>query len=313
MLQALNIASDMASDNSNTSSNLTLLKDMYRSMVLIHTVEQNLLKLFSDGLIRGTVHTCLGQEATAVGVMGAIDKSKDIVCSNHRGHGHYLAYCNDVEGLIAEILGKSAGVCKGVGGSQHLQRSNFYSNGILGGMAPIASGMAMAEKILNTGAVVVVFMGDGALAEGTVYEAFNMAALWKLPVLFAIEHNGYAQSTPCQLQHAGSIERRGESFGIAITDIDGNDVELVQQQASRIVSEMRAGNSPQIIFLRTYRLGPHSKGDDLRDPAEIAAQQKKAPIVMLASQLDASWCDQIEHEISQKVAAIIASVRSMES
>lgn len=279
-------------------------------MALIKATEEALLTLFSEGYLRGTVHTCLGQEATAVGVISALDKGRDIICSNHRGHGHFLAYCEDVRGLLAEIMGLPSGVCGGVGGSQHIHARNFYTNGVLGGMPPVATGMAFAEKLRGSKAVSVVFLGDGAMAEGTLYEAMNLAALWKLPVLFAVEHNGYAQTTPCSLQHAGDLASRAAAFGVPVAEIDGNDVLLVADTAERLVQEMRESSEARMLFMRTYRLGPHSKGDDLRDPAEIAHQRTQAPLVRAHKLLDAGWCESTEKRIGAKVAALVAELKT---
>ncbi|HMJ24673.1 MAG TPA: thiamine pyrophosphate-dependent enzyme, partial [Pyrinomonadaceae bacterium] len=165
------------------------LKMFFQQMLTVRIVEERLLRLFSEGLLHGTVHTCLGQEGCAVGVVSALNAERDVVFSNHRGHGHFLAYCDDVDGLIAELMGRRTGVCAGVGGSQHLHQKNFYSNGILGGIVPVATGMALAEKAKESDSIVIVFLGDGAFGEGVVYEAFNIAALWDLPILFVVELN----------------------------------------------------------------------------------------------------------------------------
>lgn len=272
----------------------------YLRMLAIRLCEEKLLALVEDGLVRGTVHTCLGQEGCAVGVVSALDRARDIVCSNHRGHGHYLTYSGDISGLLAEILGLQSGVCGGVGGSQHLHRDNFYTNGILGGMPPVAVGMAAAEARLGSGAVVCVFLGDGAMAEGSFYEALNMAALWKLPVLFAIEHNHYAQSTHWEKQHAGKLEARAQTFGVPVMVVDGNDVESVYAAASVSIDNLRSGQGPGLLFMNTYRLGPHSKGDDLRPLVERDIHWKKEPLVRLSKKLDTTWCeDQIKNVSAQ--------------
>ena len=158
----------------------------YALVAGIRRFEQSLLDLFGSGVLAGTTHTCVGQETIAVGVVSAIDRARDIVFSNHRGHGHFLAYCGEVERLYLEVMGKAGGVCGGRGGSQHLHYRNFYSNGIQGGIVPVATGMALAEKLQRTGAVALVFLGDGTLGEGVVYESLNIAALWQLPVVFVI-------------------------------------------------------------------------------------------------------------------------------
>lgn len=292
-----------------TGDETALLQKLYGQMVLIRTVEQTLLDLFSQGLLRGTVHTCLGQEAIAAGIVGVLDRDLDAVCSNHRGHGHFLAYCGDVRGLIAEIMGKSCGVCGGRGGSQHLHRDNFYSNGILGGMAPVAAGIAMAEKAKASGAVTVVFHGDGAMAEGVIYETLNIAALWRLPILFAIEHNQVAQSTPIELEIAGALECRAVPFGIPVSEVDGNDVLAVHAEAGRVIGAIRDGQGPRLMLLRTYRLGPHSKGDDDRDPDEIARHRARCPITRAAAMLDPAWCDTIARTVADSVAQVVDELK----
>ncbi|MEO9297553.1 thiamine pyrophosphate-dependent dehydrogenase E1 component subunit alpha [Devosia alba] len=287
------------------------LKSFYRQMKTIQVVEERLLALFAEGQINGTVHTCLGQEASAVGVLDAIDRSKDIVVSNHRGHGHFLAYCDDITGLVAEIMGRDGGVCGGKGGSQHLQSQNFYSNGVLGGMAPVSTGMAFAEKQKNTGAIVVLFIGDGAMAEGAVYEALNMAALWSLPIVFVIENNGIAQSTPIEFEHAGDMKTRGDSWGIPTTHIDGSDVAAVAAAAADVVSACRSQQMPQILHIGLFRAGPHSKGDDTRDDKVMMAGQSKLPIPLLTAQLPDDWVQAVDLEIFERVEKSVEISRAM--
>ncbi len=283
--------------------------DFYREMVLIRKVEQTLLDLFSKGLLNGTVHTCIGQEACAVGTIAAADKTRDIVFSNHRGHGHYIAYCGDVKGLIAEIMGLPSGVCGGIGGSQHLQRDNFYTNGIQGAGAPIVVGMALAEQRKKSGAVCIAFLGDGTLGEGAVYEAFNLAALWELPVLFVVEHNRYAQSTPFELQHAGDIARRAEPFGIPVHRIDGMDVRLVYAETAAILSRVRSGQGPALLLLDTYRFAAHSKGDDNRDAAEIAGFMTRDPLKLIEHVVGAEECVLASERAGAVVAQILLELR----
>ncbi|HEY52541.1 MAG TPA: thiamine pyrophosphate-dependent dehydrogenase E1 component subunit alpha, partial [Caldilineae bacterium] len=243
----------------------------YRQMLTIRRVEETLLALFSQGKVRGTVHTSIGQEACAVGVIDAIDVDKDIIFSNHRAHGHFLAYCDDVEGLIAEVTGHPAGVCGGIGGTQHLHKRNLYTNGIQGGMVPNAVGSAVAEKHKGTGAITLVFIGDGTLGQGVVYESFNIAALWSAPVLFVVENNQYAQSTPYTLEHAGRLTERASPFGIRSHAIRADDVFSVRDAAREAVAYVREQCAPYFLHLETYRLAAHSKGDDLRPQEEIDA------------------------------------------
>ena len=264
------------------------LAGLYEEMVLIRRVEETLLELFSAGKLVGTTHTCIGQEADAVGVVSALEPERDVVFSNHRCHGHYLAFTGDVEGLLAEVMGRATGTCGGKGGSQHLCRGNFYSNGVLGSTVPVATGMALAEKRRRTGAVAVVFMGDGTLGEGIVYESLNLASLWGLPILFVVENNFYAQSTPSRLGLAGSIPDRARAFGIETAALATTDVEEIRAAAVAAVDGVRASGQPYFLVLDTYRFSPHSKGDDFRDPAEIEERRAADPLAVAGRQLDAA-------------------------
>ena len=169
---------------------------LYKMMYRIRRFEETVLDNFSSGLFHGTTHTYIGQEANAVGVISNLEPD-DLVFSNHRCHGHFIAYGGEIKALFAELMGRKTGVCGGIGGSQHIHWKNFYSNGILGGTVPIATGVSLAEKFKGTKTITVVFIGDGALGEGLVYESLNMAALWKAPILFVVENN----QSPNQPQH----------------------------------------------------------------------------------------------------------------
>lgn len=285
------------------------IKDLLRQMCLIRHTESALLELFSQGKIRGTVHTCLGQEACATGVVSALDKEKDIIFSNHRGHGHYLAYSQDTKGLVAEILGLSSGVCQGVGGSQHLHRQNFYSNGIQGAGVPITVGMALAEKFKGSSAIAVPFLGDGTFGEGAIYEAFNLASLWQAPVLFVVEFNHYAQSTPSHKQHAGDLRTRVDSFGIPVTIVDGMDVCKVQEATKSLATTIRAGRGPAMLFLETYRFGPHSKGDDDRPQAEIDQFRLRDPIALCRDLISRTEFDRINDDAASEVTRVIEELQ----
>ena len=263
------------------------LVGLYGQMVLIRRVEETLLDLFSAGKLVGTTHTCIGQEANAVGVISALDRERDVVFSNHRCHGHYVALTGDVEGLLAEVMGKATGVCGGKGGSQHLCRGNFYSNGVLGSTVPVATGMALAEKRKGTGALATVFLGDGTLGQGVVYESLNMASLWSLPILFVVENNFYAQSTPSSLGLAGSIPDRARAFGIDVAALATTDVTDVRDAALSATHAVRSTGRPFFLVVDTYRFSPHSKGDDFRDPAEIEERRHHDPLAVAGRMLAA--------------------------
>ena len=280
------------------SDNLTL----YRTMLLIRRFEERLLAEFSTGKLFGTTHAYIGQEADAVGIFAVTDPN-DVVFSSHRCHGHFLAYASqftDNEApyrLAAELMGKATGLVGGRGGSQHIQWRNFYSNGIQGGITALAVGAAFAEKKKETGQVVIVFTGDGTLGEGLYYEAMNMAALWSLPVLFVVENNGYAQTTPISLGVAGSIKARFEAFGIKAWERATTDVLEVKTVASEALTHARSGH-PAVLILETYRFAAHSKGDDVRDPAELAGYKDKDPLLVHARRLQTELLTQIEKDVN---------------
>ena len=290
-----------------------LEEEFYRQMYTIRRFEETVLELFSKGLLHGTAHTCIGQEACAVGVINALDKEKDIVFSNHRGHGHYIAFTDDVEGLIAELMGKINGICGGVGGSQHLHRGNFYTNGIQGGIVPVATGMAFAEKIKGTGAIVAVFLGDGTLGQGVVYESFNIAAKWSLPVLYVVENNQYAQTTPVHIAHAGELRRRAEPFGIFTKSLKAEDVMKVYSEASACVALVRTEQRPAFLYLETYRLGPHSKGDDLRPREELERFRARDPLLQFADRLNPDIRQDIERKVQARIANAVKKAFEMPS
>jgi 2-oxoisovalerate dehydrogenase E1 component len=284
-----------------------LLRDLLR----IRYLEQALLDLFSRGALFGTTHTSIGQEAVAVSVLRALDLRRDVVFSSHRCHGHFLAYGGDPRALLAEIMGRDSGVCGGIGGSQHLQYRNFYSNGIQGGIVPVAVGAALAERRKPEGGIAVVFLGDGTLGEGATYEALNMASLWSSPTLFVLEDNGYAQTTPRALGVAGKILARAEAFGIEAAAVETNDVEQLLPLMQRRVADVRAAGRPFFQVVGTYRLAPHSKGDDHRDPAEIQSWRLKDPITLLADRLDAPARESAERAAREEIdLAIEAASRA---
>jgi TPP-dependent pyruvate/acetoin dehydrogenase alpha subunit len=288
------------------------LADHYRLAFAIRTFEEMLLDQFAAGRVSGTTHTCIGQEIAAVAVTAALDRARDCVFSNHRGHGHFLAYCGELFLLLAEIFGRPDGVCGGAGGSQHLHLRNFYSNGVLGGTVGNAVGVALAEKKKRSGAVTCTWLGDGAFGEGIVYEAMNMASLWRLPIIFAIEANGIAQTTPTELQLAGSIAARCAAFDIPVEETSGTDFALTLAAATRSVDATRAQRRPHAIISRAVRLGPHSKGDDTRDPAALQAGRAKDPLAALRQSAGATT-ETIEREVATLMRETLAAALAGEA
>jgi TPP-dependent pyruvate/acetoin dehydrogenase alpha subunit len=274
-------------------------------MFLIRRVEESLLDLFAAGKLAGTTHTCIGQEANAVGVISHLEHGRDVIVSNHRCHGHYLAFTDDVDGLLREVMGKEGGVCGGKGGSQHLCNEGFYSNGILGSTVPLATGMALAERERGGDAVVVAFLGDGTLGQGVVYESLNIASLWTLPILFVVENNFYAQSTPSRLQVAGELEARGAAFGIGTARLASTDVEEIAALAGTAVDGVRAARRPFFLVLDTYRFSPHSKGDDFRDPAEIEDARRRDPLAIAGARLDGAERAAVEEACEARIEGAI--------
>lgn len=292
------------SDFSNRAPNEVLFRDMLR----IRRFEEKILSEFSSGHFRGTTHTYLGQEANAVGVLAGINPN-DIVVSNHRSHGHFLAYGGDITALFAELMGRNNGVCGGRGGSQHLHWKNFYSNGVLGGTSPIAVGLALGEKLKKYNSLTILFLGDGALGEGVVYESLNMAALWNVPILFVLENNQIAQTTPIDLNLAGRIADRFKSFGILYEEIESSDVLEINRIASQLLKKIRTNASPLALIINTHRFGPHSKGDDTR-PSQLIEdlRDKYDPISIHGGRIETNIRTEIEQEVGFEIDEAYQSV-----
>ena len=286
-------------------------KILYKKMVLIRKFEELLLDLFSKGKLFGTTHTYVGQEAIAVSVMAHLNEA-DVVFSSHRCHGHFLAKEDDPEGLLSEIMGRKSGVCGGWGGSQHLHKNNFYSNGIQGGTVANALGMAFAEKYTQTGNIVVVFMGDGTWGEGISYEAMNMAAIWSVPLLVVVENNRYAQSTPVELNLAGSIFQRVQAFDIEADEVESNDVAVLYPKFEEAVRFIREKQKPFVQIVNTYRLNAHSKGDDDRSKDEVKKWWKKEPLQYLETKISKEDIKQTKHSVEKRLQEIEQRVHVME-
>ena len=278
---------------------------LYRALYRIRCFEETLLNEFRRGIFAGTTHTYLGQEADAVGVLGQI-AAGDVVVSSHRCHGHFLAYGGSAQALFQELMGKPGGVSGGRGGSQHLHWHNFYSNGIQGGIVPLATGMALAEKRNGMGALAVVFLGDGTFGEGVVYEALNLASLWEAPILFVVENNHIAQTTPTGLALAGTIPARFMAFGIPCLELDSSDVLEIAPAACTQLEAVRRMQMPRALLLNTERFGPHSKGDDTR-PEEAVERLRRLrdPLALHGARLSDAQRSAIEAEIQAEIYAAL--------
>ncbi len=241
---------------------------LLRKALGIRLFEQRLLKLFAEGRLNGTVHTCIGQEWVGVAVAEHL-RTRDVIFSNHRCHGHYLARTGNYVGLFAEIMGREAGICKGRGGSQHICDANVFSNGIQGGIVPVSTGIAFAQTMDETDDITVVFIGDGTLGEGALYESLNIASKWQVPLLIVLENNLYAQSTSQRQTLSGDIEARAQAFGIATKRGDTWDPEKLIESMGEAISYVRTKRSPLFFRVDTYRLMAHSKSDDDRSKVEI--------------------------------------------
>ena len=279
-------------------------------MRFIRRFEESVLELFDHGLLNGTTHACIGQEADAVAVAEHLSDD-DHVFSNHRCHGHFLARTGDAFGLMAEIMGKPEGVCGGVGGSQHLFARGFMSNGVQGGIVPNAAGIALAKQLDGGCGVSVVFIGDGTLGEGALYETLNLASLWKLPLAVVLEDNGWAQSTPTSANLAGSMSGRFAAFGIPVFEIDSTDVEEIDAVAGRALLYARTQREPVVVIIHTYRLCHHSKNDDNRPIDEVAARMEFDPIGIHGRRLDPSTLAAIDAEVESALRDVIDRVLSL--
>lgn len=245
-----------------------------KKSLLIRSVEQKLLELFQEGKINGTVHTCIGQEL--IGVCAAeFLKDDDHVLSNHRGHGHFLSRNENLVGFFAELMGRVDGICNGIGGSQHFYTPNHISNGIQGGMTPIGVGIALANKIKVNDNLVVCYIGDGTLGEGIIYEAFNLASLWELPIVFVLENNKVAQSTSIEQTFSGSIKDRAIGFGLEYLASNTWDIAHLLTTFEKATTLSRKDKKAVFVEVDTYRLYSHSKGDDNRNPEEIKQYEIK--------------------------------------
>jgi acetoin:2,6-dichlorophenolindophenol oxidoreductase subunit alpha len=285
---------------------------IYDRMVTIRAFEERVAKLFADGRIPGFVHLYAGEEAVAVGVCAHLDE-RDSITSTHRGHGHCIAKGVALGEMMAELFGRVGGSCKGKGGSMHIadvSRGMLGANGIVGGGPPLACGAALTTKTRGTGGVCVCFFGDGAAEQGTTHEAMNLAAIWKLPVVFVAENNGFAESTPVGYHCAAStIADRAASYNIPGVSIDGYDVVAVYEAAGEAVARARRGDGPSLVEAKTWRYFGHFEGDQVtyRTAEQSAAYREHDPLTWFAKQAvqrGLLTADQVEEQNRAAEAAV---------
>ena len=291
-----------------------LLLRMYRRMVMIRLFEEQVNDLYTRALMPGLAHLYIGEEAIAVGVCEAL-RADDYITSTPRGHGHCLAKGAAIDRMFAELLGKEAGYCKGKGGSMHIadpDTGNLGANAIVAGSAGIATGAAFSSKRLGNGRVTVCFFGEGALGQGVVYEVMNMAALWKLPVIYVCENNMYNEYTHISETAAGDILARGPAFGVPSESVDGQDVRAVYAVTKRLVDRARKGEGPAFLMANTYRFMGHHVGDISREYYRSEQEEQKwkserdpikvATEAILAQKItDQAALDQIQSEVKAEI------------
>ena len=293
---------------------------IYRRMVMIREFEENVNDLYTRALMPGLAHLYIGEEAVAVGICQAL-RETDYITSTHRGHGHCLAKGAEPNRMFAELLGKKSGYCKGKGGSMHIAdpaTGNLGANAIVGGSAGIATGAALSSQRLGTGQVTVCFFGEGALGQGVLYEVMNLAALWKLPVIYVCENNLYNEYTHYSETTAGDIAARAPAFGVPAESVDGQDVRAVYAAARKLVELARNGKGPSFLICNTYRYHGHHVGDINREyyrskQEEQEWKTKRDPIKNFATWMiehkvaDAAKLEALQKEVHAEMKAAVES------
>lgn len=309
-----NSVENMESTNSEDQSKQWLR--MYEQMLKIRVFEEQVNVLYLSAKMPGLAHLYTGEEAVAVGVCEALHRD-DFITSTHRGHGHCLAKGASIDRMFAELLGKEAGYCRGKGGSMHIadqETGNLGANAIVGGSAALATGAAMSSKMQGTNQVTVCFFGDGALGQGVLYEAMNMASLWKLPIIYVCENNLYNEYTHFSETTAGAMSARPEAFGIHTEELNGQDVRAVYATAQRLVERTRQGEGPAFMLCNTYRFYGHHVGDIQRSYYRSKEEEQlwmteRDPLLSLSTWLLAEHLADREtlNQIEQRVYAEIES------
>jgi TPP-dependent pyruvate/acetoin dehydrogenase alpha subunit len=271
--------------------------DMLQRMLEIRISEEQIQELFLQNLIRGTTHLCIGQEACSVGVAWALEKGDTVTCT-YRGHGHALALGMPIKDMMAEMMGKESGCCRGKGGSMHMTDASFGllgANAIVGAQIPIAVGAALTSQVKKEGKVAISFFGDGATNIGTFHEALNMAAVWQLPVVFCCENNLYGEySALHRTTPVSDIAVRAQSYNMPAEIVDGQDAETVYEAAKKAVDRARSGDGPTLLELKTYRF----RGQ--RDPLDILKEK-----MIGDGQLDETKFEEMKAATEREVAAAI--------
>lgn len=296
---------------------------MYRKMLEARYFEEKVIAMYAQGLMPGLAHLYVGEEAVAVGVCSALEPA-DLITSTHRGHGHCIAKGGELNRMMAEIFGKSTGYCRGKGGSMHISDIELGivgANGVVGGGIPIATGAALSAQVRKSGQVVACFFGDGASNQGSFHESLNLAALWKLPVVYICENNGYGISVS-QARHQAirDVAIRAQAYAMPGVTVDGNDVEAVYWAAKEAVDRARRGEGPSLVECKTYRWRGHHEGDPnrgsrYRTKEEMEAWEKLCPIGRLESRLlgmgiEATKLEGIKAEVRAAVEDSVAFANS---
>jgi pyruvate dehydrogenase E1 component alpha subunit len=300
----------LESDPRHAASDAELLA-FYEQMVLIRRFEERAGQLYGLGLIGGFCHLYIGQEAVAVGLQSALDPVRDSVITGYRDHGHMLAYGIDPNVIMAELTGRGAGISRGKGGSMHMfsVEHKFYGgHGIVGAQVALGTGLAFAHQYNEDGGVCMAYFGDGAANQGQVYESFNMAALWKLPIVYVIENNGYAMGTAVKRSSAETeFYRRGTAFRIPGMKVNGMDVLEVRKAAEVALAYVRAGNGPVLMELNTYRYRGHS----MSDPAKYRSREEVQDMRDKHDPIEAAKAELVKRGIGEdKIKAIDTAIRT---
>ena len=296
------------------------LLEMYISSLLIRAFDSRLPDLYTKGLVRGSSHAAIGQEAVAVGACAALEPD-DYITSTHRGHGHAIAKGAKVERMMSELLGRVDGYCRGKGGSMHIADFSIGmlgANAIVGGGFGISTGAALSASVLRNGRVALCFFGDGAINQGAFYECANMAAIWQLPLILLCENNQFAMSARVEQMTRGRLADRGLALGIPSAEVDGMDAEAVHDAVRAAAERARAGAGPSLIIATCYRMAGHFSGDSqhYRTRDEVSAWAGRDPLLLLRKRLVAGGvlteeaADELRLEAEQHVARAIEQAKS---